>query len=151
MVTDIIKNNAAVLNSEIEWFMRVLDTRIKLHFGHECSYKDVIEVEPPWFQVVCHNIIIFLELLSKIIAFHAEIFFQAKVKSVALFVPRKAFVNRFVKVFFRRITCQAYFFVISLRHEVFKRITTWHMKLNGNIMKFSFWECLFPDALRRWR
>ena len=47
MVTDILKNNAAVLNTEIEWFMKVLDTRIKLHFGHECSYKDVPEVEPP--------------------------------------------------------------------------------------------------------
>jgi len=47
MVENIIKNNAAVLNTEIEWFMKVLDTRIKLHFGHECKYKDVFEVEPP--------------------------------------------------------------------------------------------------------
>ena len=38
--------------------------------------------------------------------------------------------------------------MITLRHEVFKRITTWHMKLNGNIMKFSSWECLFPESPR---
>ncbi len=47
MVTDIIKNNALVLNAEIEWFMKILDARIKLHFGHECKYKSVTEIEPP--------------------------------------------------------------------------------------------------------
>ena len=50
MVTDVVKNNADVLNDEIEWFMKVLDTRIKLYFGHECQYKDVNEVEPPLLE-----------------------------------------------------------------------------------------------------
>ncbi|TQV87427.1 ATP-binding protein [Aliikangiella coralliicola] len=44
---DFITQTAAVLNKELDWFYRILDTRIKLHFGHECEYQDIFEIEPP--------------------------------------------------------------------------------------------------------
>jgi len=47
MVTDIITNNAAVLEKELEWFYTILDTRIKLNFGHECEHEDIFEIIPP--------------------------------------------------------------------------------------------------------
>ncbi len=47
MVTDITISNAAALKTELDWFYRLLDTRIKLHFGHECRYSDIFEIEPP--------------------------------------------------------------------------------------------------------
>ena len=40
-------HNAAALNTELEWFFRVLDTRIKLQFGHDCEYSDVFDLQPP--------------------------------------------------------------------------------------------------------
>ncbi|MDQ6969605.1 MAG: ATP-binding protein [Mariprofundus sp.] len=40
-------NNAATLEQELDWFYRVMDTRIKLHFGHDCRYSDIDEVSPP--------------------------------------------------------------------------------------------------------
>jgi len=42
-----IQRSAEVLNRELDWFFRILDTRIKLHFGHECDYEDIFEIEPP--------------------------------------------------------------------------------------------------------
>ncbi len=42
-----IRASAAALNRELEWFYQVLDTRIKLHFGHECAYADVLDVPVP--------------------------------------------------------------------------------------------------------
>ena len=47
MVTDISAVNAKVLNDELNWFFTLLDTRIKLHFGHECKYGDIFEIPPP--------------------------------------------------------------------------------------------------------
>ena len=47
MVNNLLQNNAVVLEEELDWFHKVLDTRIKLHFGHECEYKDVFEITPP--------------------------------------------------------------------------------------------------------
>jgi len=44
---NIVEQNAVALNTELEWFFRVLDTRIKLQFGHDCDYADVIDVQPP--------------------------------------------------------------------------------------------------------
>ena len=42
-----IKNNAKDLTHELEWFTKLLDTRMKLYFGKDCEYKDVLEVNPP--------------------------------------------------------------------------------------------------------
>ncbi len=47
MAISIIKNNADALELELDWFYKILDTRIKLHFGHESDYKDVFDIEPP--------------------------------------------------------------------------------------------------------
>lgn len=47
MVNNVLKDNASVLNEEISWFIKVLDTRLKLYFGHDCDYKDVHYIEPP--------------------------------------------------------------------------------------------------------
>ena len=47
MDTDYLTTNAAILDAELNWFFRVLDTRIKLQFGHECDYAGIFEVVPP--------------------------------------------------------------------------------------------------------
>ncbi|MBN1480884.1 ATP-binding protein [candidate division KSB1 bacterium] len=47
MVSDFLKLNTQVLNSELEWFVKLLDTRLKLHFGHDCEYQDVYDIPCP--------------------------------------------------------------------------------------------------------
>jgi len=47
MVNNIIEKNAFSLETELEWFLKVINTRIKLHFGRECGYRDIFEIEPP--------------------------------------------------------------------------------------------------------
>jgi hypothetical protein len=47
MQADFISRTAQLLNRELEWFYQVLDTRIKLHFGHECDYNEVTDIVPP--------------------------------------------------------------------------------------------------------
>ena len=44
---NIVEQNADALNAGLEWFFRVLDTRIKLQFGHDCEYADVVDIQPP--------------------------------------------------------------------------------------------------------
>ena len=39
--------NAVDLLKEVEWFSKVLDTRIKLHLNQETEYKSIYEVDPP--------------------------------------------------------------------------------------------------------
>jgi len=39
--------NATVLEAELDWFYRVLDTRLKLQFGHHCDFAAVEDVTPP--------------------------------------------------------------------------------------------------------
>ena len=41
------ERNALDLELELDWFARVLDTRFKLHFGHETDYQRITEIEPP--------------------------------------------------------------------------------------------------------
>jgi hypothetical protein len=43
----VMEKHASALNAELDWFYQVLDTRIRLQFGHECAYKDVFDVTPP--------------------------------------------------------------------------------------------------------
>jgi hypothetical protein len=47
MDNQFISQTAIVLNKELEWFYQILDTRIKLHFGHDCKYEDVFDIQPP--------------------------------------------------------------------------------------------------------
>lgn len=49
MVTDLSYRNAATLNIELDWFFMLLDTRLKLHFGQECDYSDIFDINPPEF------------------------------------------------------------------------------------------------------
>ena len=42
-----LAKTAQVLSNELEWFYNILDTRIKLHFGHECDFDDIMEIKPP--------------------------------------------------------------------------------------------------------
>ncbi len=42
-----IRNNAAALEKELAWFEQILDTRVKLHVGETCDYRDVSAIEPP--------------------------------------------------------------------------------------------------------
>lgn len=41
------KANARCLSAEIEWFTRVVETRLRLHFGQTCEYRDIREQAPP--------------------------------------------------------------------------------------------------------
>jgi hypothetical protein len=44
------KLNAAALIEEIGWFSKVLDTRMKLHFGEGCDFKSIYEIKPPVYE-----------------------------------------------------------------------------------------------------
>ena len=39
--------NARDLNLELEWLQRVIEARLKLHFGEECEVKEIVELLPP--------------------------------------------------------------------------------------------------------
>lgn len=41
------KKNAAALIEEINWFSKVLDTRLKLHFKESCEYEHIQQVSAP--------------------------------------------------------------------------------------------------------
>ncbi|MBN1301246.1 MAG: ATP-binding protein [Melioribacteraceae bacterium] len=43
-MNNILKNNGIVLEKEFEWFYRVLETRIKLHLGHNCEYRNIYDI-----------------------------------------------------------------------------------------------------------
>lgn len=45
--TDPVPLNAEALERELAWFSEVIDTRLKLYFGHESAYADIYEVNPP--------------------------------------------------------------------------------------------------------
>ena len=47
MVENINKNNIHVLDSELIWFSKIIDTRIKLHFGHKAPYSEIFDIKPP--------------------------------------------------------------------------------------------------------
>jgi len=47
MKADPFVQNATALNHELDWLFQALDTRIKLHFGEECAYRDVFDLAPP--------------------------------------------------------------------------------------------------------
>lgn len=39
--------DSTALSGELAWFTKVLETRLKLYFEHECDYSDIGEVRPP--------------------------------------------------------------------------------------------------------
>jgi len=39
--------NIDTIRKELDWFDKVLDTRLKLYFGHECPFRSIDEVHPP--------------------------------------------------------------------------------------------------------
>ena len=47
MVNQSIQNNAAVLETEINWFEKVLDTAIRIHFNQSAGISDIFDIEPP--------------------------------------------------------------------------------------------------------
>jgi len=42
-----LQANAAALQKELEWFAKLVDTRMKLYFGSECDYTSIYEVPLP--------------------------------------------------------------------------------------------------------
>jgi hypothetical protein len=39
--------NVSVLEAEMAWLQRVVDTRLRLYFGAQCAFEDIREVPPP--------------------------------------------------------------------------------------------------------
>lgn len=46
-MTDISAQNAACLDRELDWFNRILETRISLYFRNECPYESIYDIPPP--------------------------------------------------------------------------------------------------------
>ena len=46
-IQTLISSNTQVLSQELSWFEMILDTRLKLHFGHETDYESVWNIPPP--------------------------------------------------------------------------------------------------------
>jgi hypothetical protein len=42
--------NASILNRELDWFNRVLETRLKLHFDKDSEYASPLEIAPPAYE-----------------------------------------------------------------------------------------------------
>jgi len=47
MESQLANHIASVFTDELAWFTKVLETRLKLYFGHECEYTSIQEVSPP--------------------------------------------------------------------------------------------------------
>ena len=47
MVTETLAQNAVSLNKELEWFARVLETRLKLYFKEPADYQEVTQITAP--------------------------------------------------------------------------------------------------------
>lgn len=50
MEINTINHNAAVLRQELEWFARLVDTRMKLYFGSECDYSSIYDIPLPEYD-----------------------------------------------------------------------------------------------------
>lgn len=46
-INPILLSNSKDLNHELDWFKKVLDTRLNLYFGNESAIKDIYEISPP--------------------------------------------------------------------------------------------------------
>ena len=47
MAHELTNTIASTLAEELEWFTKVLETRLKLYFGHDCDYESIDQVAPP--------------------------------------------------------------------------------------------------------
>ncbi len=47
MLSKQIRANSQALDQEIQWFQRVLETRLQLHFGKESQFEDILDISPP--------------------------------------------------------------------------------------------------------
>jgi len=50
--TDLQAPNIAFVEKQVEWLANVIDTRLKLYFGHDASYasiEDVADEENEWY------------------------------------------------------------------------------------------------------
>ena len=71
-----IQANAHDLEQELAWFAQVLDTRFKLYFGQETTYRDVFAIAPPdlsgsdshYAHFVCHYELAFAERTAVVLA-----------------------------------------------------------------------------------
>ncbi len=50
MAIDPLTTNATTLERELSWFTMVIDVRLKIYFGQECEFEDVMDVTPPPLQ-----------------------------------------------------------------------------------------------------
>lgn len=46
-MNELVQANARDLERELQWFRRVVDTRLKLYFGQESEESDIMEITPP--------------------------------------------------------------------------------------------------------
>ena len=49
MVLELIQYNSRDLKLELDWFAHLLDVRMQLYFGQECSHQSIEEIAPPDF------------------------------------------------------------------------------------------------------
>ena len=47
MVNETLKNNALDLEKDLAWFAEILDTRLRLFFRQDTTYKSISEIKPP--------------------------------------------------------------------------------------------------------
>jgi hypothetical protein len=51
-----IKPNAAIIEKEMEWLASIIDTRLKLYFGHETAYTSIEELNTyenaQWYSII---------------------------------------------------------------------------------------------------
>jgi hypothetical protein len=47
MDVELLKKNARVLYSEMQWLAKLIDVRMKLYWKQECEYSSIDELLPP--------------------------------------------------------------------------------------------------------
>lgn len=53
-----IAADVVFIEQQTEWLSNVIDTRLKLYFGHECGYKHIEELQPgqhDWYALLANN------------------------------------------------------------------------------------------------
>ena len=46
-MSDTLNHNAEALELELDWLLQLVDTRLKLYFGHEAPHQNISELTPP--------------------------------------------------------------------------------------------------------
>jgi len=100
MVTDTFQQNCEILETELEWFYQVLDTRIRLYFGHDCEYDDVFGLDPP---VIATEVTPYALVVN-----HYEMTFQERLVLILALVPHIK--PQLLDVFFTKNSANAHDF-----------------------------------------